>query len=203
MGRKALGVAALALLVAMNAVPPALLAEPARAAVRPQASGESLLGDFSLSKNREPISVRSDELEFSYHDRVLTYRGKVEVTQADLTLRSDKLTIRFTDTVSDRRQNVSERLQEVVAEGNVQIIKGTRSAHGDRAVFNQRDRTVQLSENAVLNDGPNRVTGERVVVYLDEERFVVEGGDQRVQAVLYPDKGLAGATAGSGHTKDE
>jgi lipopolysaccharide export system protein LptA len=30
------------------------------------------------------------------------------------------------------------------------------------------------------------VAGERVVVFLDEQRSVVEGGQERVRAVLYP-----------------
>ena len=44
-----------------------------------------------------------------------------------------------------------------------------------------------LTENPVLHDGQNEVAGDRVVVFLDEDRSVVEGGQQRVKAVLYPD----------------
>ena len=36
--------------------------------------------------------------------------------------------------------------------------------------------TFTLSEGAVLHDGPNQVAGERVIVYLKEERSVVESG---------------------------
>jgi len=32
------------------------------------------------------------------------------------------------------------------------------------------------------------VAGDRVIVYLDEDRSVVEGGRKRVKAVLYPDR---------------
>ena len=39
-------------------------------------------------------------------------------------------------------------------------------------------RTLVLTENPVLHDGPNEVAGERVIVYLDEDRSVVEGGQQ-------------------------
>ena len=45
-----------------------------------------------------------------------------------------------------------------------------------------------LSQNAVVHDGPNEVSGDRIVVYLDEERSVVEGGGGRVKAVLFPSK---------------
>ncbi len=43
-----------------------------------------------------------------------------------------------------------------------------------------------LTENPVLHDGPNVVIGDRVIVFLDENRSVVEGGRKRVKAVLYP-----------------
>ena len=55
-----------------------------------------------------------------------------------------------------------------------------------------------LGGDPVLRDGPNEVTGDRIVVYLDEGRSVVEsGGKKRVSAVLYPgsERGL-GETAG-------
>jgi len=167
---------------AINALPRALPAEEARAAIPAAGSSASLLGNFSLANRNEPISVDADTLELSYRDRVLTYRGRVKVTQGDLTLRSDVLTVTFND-------NAADRLKQVVAEGRVEISKGGRSASGGRAVFDQQERTVQLTQDAVLLDGPNRITGERVVVYLDEERSVVEGGEKRVQAVLFPPRG--------------
>jgi lipopolysaccharide export system protein LptA len=81
-----------------------------------------------------------------------------------------------------------QRLQEVVAVGNVRIDNGTRWATGGRAVFEQGDRTLVLTETPVLHDGSNEVAGDRVVVYLDENRSIVEGGRKRVKAVLYPNQ---------------
>jgi lipopolysaccharide export system protein LptA len=82
----------------------------------------------------------------------------------------------------------SARLQEIVAAGSVRIEDGTRWATGGRAVFDQTNRTLVLSEAPMLHDGANEVLGDRVIVYLDEDRSVVEGGRKRVKAVLYPDR---------------
>ena len=125
------------------------------------------------------MRIDADAMEFDYKTTVLTYRGSVTVTQADMTLRSDTLRVTLDSEHPDKPR-------EVVAEGNVQIDKGERRATGGRAVFDNAARTVTLSEQARLQDGPNEVAGERVVVYLDEERSVVEGGQERVRAVLYP-----------------
>jgi lipopolysaccharide export system protein LptA len=142
-------------------------------------TGDSLLGALSFSSSREPISVSANALDFDYRTRILTYRGDVVATQGDMTLHSDRLTVTL-------ETDKEDRLKEVVAEGSVRLSKGTRSATAGRAVFDQTARTVVLSQDAVLHDGPNQVSGERVVVYLDEQRSVVEGGNGRVKAVLFP-----------------
>jgi len=152
------------------------------------APGSGLFNDFTLGSNKEPIHVTADMLEFDYKKQILIYRGGVEVTQGDLSLHSNTLTVHFDEKATDR-----DRLQQIVAEGEVRVGKGERFATGGRAVFDQATRTATLTEDAVLHDGPNRVAGDRVVVYLDEGRSVVEGGDQRVHAVLVPSSDGAAA----------
>jgi lipopolysaccharide export system protein LptA len=93
------------------------------------------------------------------------------------------------------------RVREIVAQGSVRIDQGTRWAVGGRAVFDQSARTFILTDNPVLHDGPNEVAGDRVVVFLDEDRSVVEGGRKRVKAVLYPDDDQKGGAAGAPATK--
>ena len=146
---------------------------------------------MSLGSSREPISVSAERLEFDYRTRVLTYKGAVKATQGDMQLQSDVLTVSLDD-------HAEGRVKEVVAQGDVRLSKGTRWATGGRAVFDQNNRTVVLSEAAVLHEGPNQVSGERVVVYLDEERSIVEGGNGRVKAVLYPPKDTATPSPAAG-----
>jgi lipopolysaccharide export system protein LptA len=160
----------------------------------PTARMDGLLGNFSLGGNRGPVKVEADEMDFDYKTMVLTYRGNVVVTQADMTLRSDSLRVTL---VKDGPQ----RAKEVVAEGNVRIDAGDRHASGGRAVFDDSKRTVTLSDQARLSDGPNEVAGDRVVVFIDEQRSIVEGGPERVRAVLYPPTERPKQTAenGNGH----
>jgi len=156
---------------------------------------DGLLGGFGLGGDRGPVHIVAKTMEFDYKARVLTYRGDVVVTQADMTMHSDTLRVSLDP-------DKPERPKEVVAEGKVRIDKGERRATGGRAVFDDAARTVTLSEQAHLQDGPNEVEGDRVVVYLDEQRSVVEGGQDRVRAVLYPSsEKTPGATAGGDHGK--
>jgi lipopolysaccharide export system protein LptA len=173
-------------------------AEETRAA-RPTDQSD-LFRSLSLGSRDQPIRIDSDSLELDYRGSTLTYHGHVQVTQGEVTLTSDRLSITY-DRAAARRGGPAPRtgvalpagadtdkIKEVVAEGNVHIKKGDRRAEGRRAVFDQATQTIVLSDGAVLHDGPNQVAGDRIVVYLREERSVVESGSKsRVTAVFYPD----------------
>jgi lipopolysaccharide export system protein LptA len=150
----------------------------------------------------QPITVTARTLEFDYKQNVVVYRGDVQAVQGDVHLKSDTLTIRLasvdekggeagdsdpqpagdTTTLGGRVQ-----LRQVEATGNVRIDQGERWATGGRAVYDEERRVLTLSEDPVLHDGPNQIAGDRVIVFLDENRSVVEGGDKRVKAVLFPE----------------
>ncbi len=180
-------------------VPPAADATAAAPAGQPG----SLFQSLSLGSGKGPVRIASDSLELDYKSSNILYKGHVEVTQGDITLNSDRLSITY-DSAAVKRDNTGEgaaaktgkapgtdadRIKQIIAEGNVRIRQGTRLAEGGRAVFDQAKQTVVLSDGAVLHEGPNQVAGERVIVYLKEERSVVEGdSNTRVKAVLYPGK---------------
>lgn len=155
-----------------------------------KSDSNSLLDALSFSSKRDPIAVSANTLEFDYRTRVLLYKGGVEVTQGDVKLQSETLRV-----VLD--EHAENSVKEVVADGNVRVTKGPRWATGGRAEFDQAKQTVVLSNDAVVHDGSNEVRGDRIVVYLRENRSVVEGGNGRVRAVLYPSKGNEAAAAGS------
>ena len=181
----------------MLALASAAWAEPAR---EPQKGG-ALFDAGSFGNKKEPIIITSDTLEYDYKTNVVVYRGDVIAVQGETKVRSDTLTVTLAAQTNadppDGAEKGSQRLQEVVAVGNVRIDNGTRWATGGRAVFEQATRTLVLTENPVLHDGANEVSGDRVTLYLDENRSVVDGGRRRVKATVFPNKdgGLAGANA--------
>jgi lipopolysaccharide export system protein LptA len=189
--------AALALLVAIGV---------ARAQPSGDQSGPGILG-FGNGKSKEPITITSDNLEYAYKDGVIVYRGDVVAIQGDVKVHSVEL--RITLVKSDDPKNggkpadaldspSASKVREVVATGKVRIDQGTRWAVGGRATFDQSNRTLVLTENPVLHDGQNVVAGDRVVVFLDENRSVVEGGRGRVKATLFPSGDKAGEEKAGG-----
>src|SRR5713101_8329552 len=150
-------------------------------------SGTSLMDSLSFTSRKEPIHIRSRDLEFRYDDKRITYRGDVVVTQGETTLKSDTLVVTYEEPATEKGaaqpkpQNTSsqQQIKEIVAEGKVDITSGDRHATAKKAVFTQATRTVVLSGNAVLQEGENRVAGEKVTVFLDEKRTVVEGSGEK------------------------
>lgn len=184
--RDALAVALLAALaVPVPAVAAEAAAKPAAAREAAQDAGGNPLGQLSFNTSKDPIHVKSDELEFDYEANRVVYRGTVNVVQGDVTIDCRELVVNL----ARGGEKDDLQLQEVVAIGDVVITQGQRKATGGRAVFDQVKRQVTLLENPMLRDGPNEVAGERIVVYLDENRSVVESSPKkRVSAILYPGK---------------
>lgn len=160
-------------------------AVPAQEKLGAALAGGGLLSTLSLHSGQGPVEITAKQLEFDYKKLELVYEGDVKAQQGDMTLEADRLSI----LLDDRAANLVRR---ITAEGRVRIAQGERVATGSLAVFDQDSRTVTLTGSAVLRQGPNEVAGERVRVYLDEERSVVEGGQQRVRARLYPSEKRSG-----------
>jgi lipopolysaccharide export system protein LptA len=183
--------------VVLTALAGVAAAEPAKEPPK----GGALFDAGSFGNKKEPIVITSDTLEYDYKTNVVVYRGDVLAAQGETKVRSDTLTVTLAaqkdSDPPDTGKKGDQRLQEVIAVGNVRIDNGTRWATGGRAVFEQATRTLVLTENPVLHDGANEVSGDLVTLYLDENRSVVDGGRRRVKATVFPNKdgGLASANA--------
>jgi lipopolysaccharide export system protein LptA len=126
------------------------------------------------SAERGPIRIRSDTLDVDYKARQVFYRGHVHVTQADAVLDSDTLQVIYGANFND--------IQQVIAIGNVHMTRGTDVVTGKRAVLDEIKQTVTVTGDPVIRNGRDRVAGDRILVYLENQRSVIENA----HAVLYP-----------------
>lgn len=142
-----------------------------------EASKKGGMGDL-FADDSEPIIITSDRMELDRRKNTVTYLGNVLTVRGDLQMRSDSL--------SGIIDFEGKGLKTIVAAGNVRVTQEGRTATGDEAVFDSEKETITLVGNPVIQQGNSKISGDRVIVYLKEDRGVVEGGTQRVKAVIFP-----------------
>jgi lipopolysaccharide export system protein LptA len=135
---------------------------------------------FEFNK-KDPIYITADWMEVDQKKNTITYRGRVVAVQNEMTMRSETLTAYYDP---DMKQ-----MKQIVAEGNVNATQGNRVATGNKAVFDDKAKTVTLTGSPVMRQGNSQVTGVKVVYYVEQDKAVAEGdGKVRVQATIFPDE---------------
>ena len=145
------------------------------------------------SSANEPIHIEADRMESDQRQGSVLFAGNVEATQGDLIIRAEQMTVyyRKAGATTGPAGSVSKSIENLKASGNVKIIKQDWLASGDRMEFETEGRKVVLTGNTKVWQGNNTVTGDKVTLYLDEGKSVVENQngstDNRVKAFFYPE----------------
>jgi lipopolysaccharide export system protein LptA len=82
-----------------------------------------------------------------------------------------------------------KQVKQIVAEGKVNAVQGNRVATGEKAVFDDKAKTVTLTGSPVMRQGNSQVTGSKVIYFTEQDRAIAEGdGKVRVQATIFPEE---------------
>jgi lipopolysaccharide export system protein LptA len=127
-----------------------------------------------------PVVVDSDTLESMQKEGLSIFKGNVVARQNNSVQYADRMEV-YTDAKSDR-------IERVVSTGNVRIItRDCRMGTASRTEYYDAEQRVVLIGNARVWRESDVVTGERITIYLAEDRSLVEGGKQeRVKVIFYP-----------------
>jgi lipopolysaccharide export system protein LptA len=129
----------------------------------------------------QPLRITSQQLEADNKNRVITFRGKVEAKQGEMTITADVAQVFY------EKKEEGNEIREIVATGNVKMQEGDRLATGQKAVFVNAEQKIVLTGQPRIWQGKDMVSGERIVVLLEEDKSLVESGpDQRVEVILHP-----------------
>lgn len=128
----------------------------------------------------QPVKITSEQLEADDQTGVFIFKGDVQAQQGDVFIYSQIMTVSYI-------KGETRQIDTVVAEGDVRIIQLNRVATGGKAVFYHQEGRIVLSETPRVVQGDNTVEGERIIVYLNDNRSIVEGSTKRrVKAVFIP-----------------
>lgn len=152
----------------------------------------------SKVERNQPIEIVSDRLDAYSEKRMVVFSGNAVATQGERTIRSDVLTIYYKEekkpavpstAPSTAESEGPEELERVEAKGHVTISEGDRIVTGEEGIYEQDAQKITMTGNAVMREGANIIRGDKVVVFLNENRGVVEGaGNKRVTATIYPEE---------------
>jgi lipopolysaccharide export system protein LptA len=125
--------------------------------------------------------------------KLVVFSGNAVATQGDKEIKSDRLLLYYKkeagkkDKVGAKEVEGTGDLEKIEAKGNVVVTQKERVATGDEAVYFQDSGQIIMTGNATLRDGKNLIKGDKVTVFVNEDRGVVESDPKkRVKAVIYP-----------------
>ena len=122
----------------------------------------------------EPIQIDSHSLEARADEGLVVFQGEVVARQGDMTLQADRVSVFVDPSTSEVRS--------ADAAGNVRVQRQDVVATGQEGKYDVSQGVVELSGDAKAWRGRNVVAGDRIILYLAEDRIVVEGA----KAVFVP-----------------
>jgi lipopolysaccharide export system protein LptA len=133
--------------------------------------------------------IKSQNLEMDDQKKEVTFKGAVHATREDFEIECEEMLVRYDDAPKGGEADMAgARIKEIVATGNVVIRRAQGGvATAGKAVFFQREDKVVLTGSPVVRQGKDLVEGNKITIFLKENRSVVEGSkDSRVRAVIFP-----------------
>ena len=139
--------------------------------------------------SESPIIIYSNTLEFDQQKKLIVFEGKVEAKTEDMVVDCQKMIVYYLAGPAKSESTVeANRIDKIIALGNVIINRFVGGiARAGKAVFYQNEQKVVLTENPSVQQGPDFVEGHRIIMFLNEDRSVVEGSEtKRVKATIFP-----------------
>ncbi len=151
-------------------------------------NGESLKDEIQ-KMGPGAMVITSRSLELNDATGVVTFTGEVRAEKGDIIIECSQMRVYYAGSGGqEATEEVETRIHRIVATGDVRIQRGQGGvATAQKAVYYQKDEKAVLTGNPVVKQGMDFVEGERITIYLQENRSVVEGSKtSKVRAVIFP-----------------
>ena len=150
-----------------------------------------IAGPLPALADDAPIHIEANKMTSTEKTNSVVFTGDVDAKQGDVRIRSDEMTVFYTSKSSDKgkEKKVSQQVEKLICVGNVEVTRGEWLGTAKKMIYLSKERQVILTDNAKAWQGQNRVSGDKIIYYLDEGRSEVVG------------KASSTADAGSGGKK--
>ncbi len=133
------------------------------------------------------IVIKSDTLIMDDAKKRVVFAGKVDAVKGTFRIKADNMTVYYTgQSTKGTIEGEQGKIEKIVATGHVKITRAEGGlATAEKAVYYQGEEKVVLTGKPVVKQGGDFVEGERVILFVNEKRSIVEGSEgSRVRAVL-------------------
>lgn len=131
------------------------------------------------ASSEEPIDIMGDTAEFQ--DNLAVWTGNVRVVQGEAILTTERLEAELND---------EGEFQTIRAIGAVRYSNGKEAITGERAVYNELERAITISDNVIVTQGKQVMSAGAVIYWIDsgKVKFAPEPG-KRIRGIFYTNGG--------------
>lgn len=129
-----------------------------------------------------PIEIESDNLEVIEANNTAEFTGDVIAVQGEMTMTAPRMLVVYSQDQS--------RVVRIEATGGVTFVNGEEAAEAQRADYDVDTGIVILTDDVVLVQGPDTITGNKGTIDLNAGTAQMEG---RVRTILNPSSASDGA----------
>ncbi len=141
-------------------------AAAAPAVIAPQARAHRASSSAATNTLRE-TTITSERIEFDYKEFVAVFDENVKVDNPQFFLTADRVVIFLEGT---------NQVRQIMALGHVTLTNDQRVASCEKAVYTRLSGQVVMTGSAVLRRAGDHVSGDRITIWLDDERMEVSPG---------------------------
>ena len=124
---------------------------------------------------REPIVVTASRMEADKLGDTVTFLGDVVLKKEALTMNADMLLVYY--------DQPAKGVREIEARGSVVVTQEGRVALANHAVYYSAEEKIVLTGDARVIENESQVGGERITLFMRDERSIIEGG----RVLIYQD----------------
>ena len=141
------------------------------------------------------IRITSDAVESDHRMKWLEFTGNVRATQEDGVITADRIKVFYRS--QGHPSGGGTTVEKIISQGNVRIVLDGKSktAVAEKAIYTADPKVLVLSGGGpTVWSGNNIIRGEKITLFLAEDRTLVEGGEStQVDATFFAEdeKGLA------------
>ncbi len=150
--------------------------------------GEETSTAHFIARDQEgALTITSKKMTLKNQENTILFEGDVVVERDTMRLKANKVDVVFIP-MSEREQGLVETVDKkrevstITATGNVEFVQDARTIHSNKVTYYKKDEKMVFTGSPDIREGQDELKGERITVYINEDRVVVEGGE----AIIHP-----------------